>query len=232
MNTDELGADLGLLQISDSFFPVGLYSMSSGLETLFELEITSTPQQVEELVRMQIRQQIGPCDCVAATNAHRLAQTHDIDAIVKLDATVMAIKASSESRDASARSGAQALRAACEISKDKLLVEYSTMIRNNVAAGSYPVSLGIICCALGISESRTALSLLYGFSVSVIGAALRLGIIQHLEGQSIIKSLGSDIISAAQQSSSAQISDMWQFSPHLDICQMIHERAETRMFVT
>jgi len=33
MNTDL--SDLSLMQISDSFFPTGLYTMSNGLETLF-----------------------------------------------------------------------------------------------------------------------------------------------------------------------------------------------------
>ena len=33
MNTDF--SDLSLLQLSDSFFPTGLYTMSNGLETVF-----------------------------------------------------------------------------------------------------------------------------------------------------------------------------------------------------
>lgn len=232
MNTEGLFSDLNLLQITDSFFPAGLYSMSSGLETLFERGAVVSRQGVEDLVRMQIKQQIGPCDCVAAVNAHALAQAHDIGAIADLDATVMAMKAPNEAREAMARSGAQTLRAARQIKDDPLLVEYSSMVRDGGAAGSYPVALGMICHVIGIPADRTALSLLYGFAVSVVGAALRLGIIQHLEGQATLSSLGDDIVRAAKKSCHASVSDMWQFSPHLDICQMSHECAETRMFAT
>ena len=34
MNTDS--SDLTLMQLSDSFFPSGLYTMSNGLETIFD----------------------------------------------------------------------------------------------------------------------------------------------------------------------------------------------------
>lgn len=232
MRTEGLAADLGLLQISDSFFPAGLYSMSSGLETLFVRKEVVNRGQVERLVRAQIRQQVGPCDCVAAAAAHRLAGDGDTGAIARLDAEVMAIKAPLEARQASARSGAQALRAARQASADAVLAGYDSMVRKGAAAGSYPVSLGIISRALGIGAPRAALSLLYGFTVSVVGAALRLGIIEHLEGQSIIASLGPDIVRIAEQSCAARADGMWQFTPHLDISQMNHELAETRMFAT
>ena len=35
MNTDEINEDLAVMQLSDSFFPTGLYATSNGLEFLF-----------------------------------------------------------------------------------------------------------------------------------------------------------------------------------------------------
>ena len=35
MNTDEINEELAIMQLSDSFFPTGLYATSNGLEFLF-----------------------------------------------------------------------------------------------------------------------------------------------------------------------------------------------------
>jgi urease accessory protein len=86
--------------------------------------------------------------------------------------------------------------------------------------------------ALGIDRERAALSFLYGFVVSVVGAALRLGVIQHLEGQEIIHELKPEVIGAIRESMDVPASEIWQFSPHLDICQMRHEKMDSRMFIT
>ena len=35
MNTDEMEQELGVMQLSDSFFPTGIFATSNGLEFLF-----------------------------------------------------------------------------------------------------------------------------------------------------------------------------------------------------
>jgi len=62
MSTDF--SDLSLMQISDSFFPTGLYTMSNGLETLFSEKRITGMDELYELVQTNIVQQIGPCDCL------------------------------------------------------------------------------------------------------------------------------------------------------------------------
>ena len=46
MNTDF--SELSIMQMSDSFFPTGLYTMSNGLETLFDEKQIQTVDQIEE----------------------------------------------------------------------------------------------------------------------------------------------------------------------------------------
>ncbi len=232
MGTEAHIEDLALLQVSDSFFPAGLYATSSGLETLVARGDVSGREALEEIVRLQISQQVGPSDCVAAIEAHRLAGAGGAEAVRETDMMAMALKPVREAREASARSGAQTLRAAREMSDAAVLGRYAEMVRLAETPGSYPVALGVSCLALGIGAPRAALSLLYGFSVSVIGAALRLGIIDHLEGQRTLGALRPDIARAVERASAMRTVDMWQFTPHLDICQMDHERVDTRMFAT
>jgi urease accessory protein len=74
--------------------------------------------------------------------------------------------------------------------------------------------------------------LLYGFTVGVVGAALRLGLIQHFEGQKIIHSIKPIISETIQEYSDKSISEMWQFAPQIDIIQMSHEKRNSKMFIT
>ena len=55
MNTDF--SDLNIMQMSDSFFPIGLYTMSNGLETLFDEKLVQTTDQIEEFISTIITQQ-------------------------------------------------------------------------------------------------------------------------------------------------------------------------------
>jgi urease accessory protein len=70
--------------------------------------------------------------------------------------------------------------------------------------------------------------MLYSYSAGMVGAALRLGIIQHIDGQKILSQLAGDINSVRI----AGIQDVWQLSPLIDILQMQHERDDLRMFIT
>ena len=45
MSTDS--SDISIMQLSDSFFPTGLYTMSSGLETLFDEKQVRTFDEIQ-----------------------------------------------------------------------------------------------------------------------------------------------------------------------------------------
>jgi len=73
---------------------------------------------------------------------------------------------------------------------------------------------------------------LYGFTVSIIGAALRLGILQHFDAQQIIHELRPSILNSVEKNIDRPLSSMWQFAPGLDILQMKHEQMNSKMFIT
>jgi urease accessory protein len=74
--------------------------------------------------------------------------------------------------------------------------------------------------------------LFYGFTVSVIGAALRLGILQHFEAQKILNELKPTISETVQKYIKVPYDQMWQFAPQLDIIQIHHEKMDSKMFIT
>ena len=74
--------------------------------------------------------------------------------------------------------------------------------------------------------------MLYSFSVSVIGAALRLGMLQHFDGQRIIDDLKPTISKTAGLYVDRPMDGIWQFAPQMDIVQITHENMGSKMFIT
>ena len=74
--------------------------------------------------------------------------------------------------------------------------------------------------------------MLYSFSSSVVSSAIRLGVIQHLDAQKILKSLGKFVNNIVLNLSQKKSKDIWQLTPLIEIHQMNHEHNESRMFIT
>ena len=74
--------------------------------------------------------------------------------------------------------------------------------------------------------------LLYGFTVSTIGAALRLCLIDHIQSQKILHSLKSHIMQTIEKFTMTPLENMWQFTPEYDLIQMSHEQKFSKMFIT
>ena len=219
------------MQLSDSFFPTGMYTMSNGLETLFYQNKIRGAKQLQMLIKSSIRMQIGVADCVALGNTMDAASKSDIKSILDIDQTLYAMKLVKEIREASVRSGTQLLNCMNTFARNNLLNRYRKSVKNGNATGIYPVALGIASNISGIAKTNAALILLYSFSVSFVGAGLRLGMIDHNEGQKIIHALKPTILEASKNVNEP-MQAIWQFFPLLDIAQMMHERIENKMFVT
>lgn len=219
------------MQLSDSFFPTGMYTMSNGLETLFYQNKIRSAKQLQMLIESCIRMQISVADCVALGNAMDAVSKSDMKSVIEIDQTLYAMKLVKEIREASVRSGIQLLNCMNSFTKNTLLNKYKKSVKNGTATGIYPVAFGVVSSISGISKINAAQMLLYSFSVSFVGAALRLGLIDHNEGQKIIHALKPTILEASKYVNEP-MQAIWQFFPVLDIAQMTHERIENKMFVT
>lgn len=226
--------DLSMLQLSDSFFPSGLYTTSSGLEALYysTRKITKA-DDLYELIKVYLEYQIGPADCTALGNSYEQAQRKDLKKLVEVDNLLFSMKLIEEVRNASVRSGTQILRCVGSfITDNDILNQYQREISERRASGVYPVAFAITNYALGIPRHKAALMMLYGFSVSMIGAALRLGILQHFDGQKIIHKLKPTILESVRNNVNRPLVGMWQFAPDIDLIQISHECMSSKMFIT
>ncbi|MFB5608379.1 MAG: urease accessory protein UreF [Candidatus Nitrosomaritimum yanchengensis] len=233
MNIEEIEQELSGLQLSDSFFPTGIYASSNGLEFLFSRKKILNAANLTEIIRINITQQVGPSDCIALANTFDEIQKGNFNEIIKTDEVLFSSKSIKENRDASVRSGVQLVKCVCEFVKNnEVLNQYKKKILENKVHGIFPVAFAVCCSALEIKKEKSMIMFLYGFIVMMIGAALRLGLIQHFEGQKIIHSLKPTIGQTIKEYSDKSINEMWQFAPQIDIVQMSHEKMDSKMFIT
>jgi urease accessory protein len=150
-----------------------------------------------------------------------------------VDTIIFSMKLIEEVRNASTRSGTQVLRCVSSFRTDNSIMNgYQEAIKDKRASGVYPVALAVCSNALGISKYKAGLMMLYGFSVSMVGAALRLGVLQHFDGQRIIHELKPSISETVEKNIDRPLTSMWQFAPDIDILQIAHERMSSKMFIT
>ena len=230
---DPLVDEVSMLQLGDSFFPTGMYTTSSGLETLFYDKIIKTKQEIIEFITVCLQYQIGPADCAALSNAYDFAKEENISKVIEIDHILFSMKLIKEIREASTRSGRQLLNCLLSFVPDNNLISsYYNSIKNKTANGIYPVALALASNSLNIKKERACLILLYGFTVSITGAALRLGRLQHIEGQQVIHELKPIITNVINNNIKRHFSNLWQFSPGIDLVQMKHESMDSKMFIT
>ena len=230
MNTDF--SELTLMQLSDSFFPSGLYTLSNGLETIFDEKRASSEGDVYDFLEVTLEQQLGPADSVALSNAYDCAKSKDISGIIRCDNVLYSMKLIQESRAASCRAGSQMLKCIVAISSDNLLKSYSEKISKNDSPGTHPVVAGVCSFAMGIKKEQARQMMMYGFCVSTTGAALRLGMIDHIQSQKILHKIKPKIQQTLEKFVDTKINDCWQFSPQYDLIQMTHENKFSKMFIT
>ena len=110
--------------------------------------------------------------------------------------------------------------------------EYLKAISSRRATGVFPVALAVSAHSLGIPRNKAALIMLYGFTVSMVGAALRLGMLQHFDGQRVIHHLRSTLVDTIKYNIDRPLTGMWQFAPGIDLIQISHEKMTSKMFIT
>ena len=103
-----LSAFLSSLQVTDSFFPSGLFTLSHGIESFAQAGLL-TPQSLASIVADLIRSSVGPSDAAGLAIAMRAAADNDLSTVARVDQRLTAIKITREPRETSIRLGRQLL---------------------------------------------------------------------------------------------------------------------------
>jgi urease accessory protein len=213
-----------------------MFGLSNGLESLAKHGRIKNECDILTFIEQQIKFQLAPCDCIVFLNSMEAAKNENIAELIETDKRFYSMKLIREVRKTSVRSGSQILNCIIQMTFDKkehkTAKEFQKKIASNETVGTYPVCLGISADLLGIPKEGGIRMMLYSFSQSVIAAAIRLGIIEHISGQRILTLLSDKINNISESITKEPLENLWQLTPITEIFQMIHEHDSSKMFIT
>jgi urease accessory protein len=221
ISADELAI---ALQLGDSGFPSGAFSASWGLEGLAADGIVTNTAGVAAFVASQLAHRWATSDRWFASHAYS-AHT-DIARLGELDHLADAMTIAPAARIASTRSGIALLNVHASLG-----VEHAVMLRYHVASGDLlghlPVMHGALSPALGLSGPVNELMSGLQFAQVLTSAAVRLGVIGHLDAQRILAAARRSIVEVC----ATELPDQPRSAvPQADISMLRHAERDHRLF--
>lgn len=223
---------LALLQIADSAFPAGGFAHSSGLEQLVHDGHAADADEVERYVFSLIRHSVSSGDAAAAAIAARSASGADIAALVRVDRSLYATKASSELRNASTSTGNRLLQEVAVHLEEPILKELLARVRDGDTPGTYAAAFGAIAGVFGTTPEQTAAALMHATATSILQAAMRLLPVSHRDVQGALHRLRPIIAELALEAAATPFDGLRSFHPLQEIASMRHRTAPVRLFAS
>ncbi|MEL6930601.1 MAG: urease accessory UreF family protein, partial [Cyanobacteria bacterium J06600_6] len=210
----------------------GSYTLSHGLESLIQQDKIGQPEDVANFLRILLHQKIAPCDLVALLHAHRAARMAEIAQIRHIAELLQAQTANQTTRKTQIQSGRALLMVAQSTWQNPLLETLARDRALNQFHCLHPVVFGVVAQVAGLNPTDTALGFLHGFVTGVLGAAIRLSSLGHLQAQTILVQLAPDLETAYQTASTVDLDEMWTCAPAIDIAQMRHSKLNSKLFAS
>jgi len=219
--------ELAMLQHADSMFPSGAVSFSWGLEALGNRGVVVDRDGLRDFMAAQLEGRWADMDRPMIWHAHHAGC--DTDRIRYLDALVEAQTLGAEQRQGSRRMGAAMLAMHTRLGTP-MAADLAAMAHAGALQAHLPVMQGVLWRALGCPAETALVMSAHGLCTGMLGAAIRLSIVGHMDAQQIhthmrarIETVLNRTIQAAERAHS--------FIPQIEIASMNHETDETRLFV-
>ncbi len=218
------GEILNLIRISDTFFPLGSFTVSQGMEQLVADGLFKR-ETFPGMARAYLEKIWMPFDFQVFSHALRAYRSRDMETFIRLDRLCHASKITEENRAALAKTGRN-LADAVHFGEETPWASYRDLIARGGAPGTYPVVLAAVSAEMHLDE-QGGLSLIYVNLMEVVASLVRMAEIDYLEAQRVMSEVLQDLAPVPGESS-----DISQSFPAADIASMRHERSRSRMFIS
>lgn len=217
---------LAALQCGDSFFPSGAASFSWGLETLHQDGHVAGPDDLEAFVRGQLRCRWSTLDRPALIAVCRAGD--DLAEVARIDREVEALSLPRELREGGRRAGKALLDTWAKLGSGRA-TRYRDLCRREECPAHLAVVQGLAWSAAGLSEGDACAVSAHAMCTGFVSASLRLGIVGHIDGQTILMRL-RPLVASLLGEAPLSVDDLCAFTPAAEIAAMRHEVSPSRVF--
>ena len=237
------------LQVADSAFPSGAFTASWGIEGMHVSGLVVDAATLELAVRQQVEHRWTTSDRWFVTHGYTASlvtpggiaspvtpggiASLEVCRLRELDELCEITMIAPSARAASRRAGLAMLSAHCAIdvagspaATDRLLT-LKTIVGDGELLGHLPVVHGAVFATIGLPIAAAVIASGVQFVQAMCSAALRLGVVGHLDAQRVV-SVGRRLVVAAcamplEESPSANV-------PDADIAMLAHPARDHRLF--
>jgi urease accessory protein len=213
------------LQVTDSFFPVGAFAYSDGLETAVSRGHVFDAVTLGKWMEHFLEGVFVPCEGLALARGMRALKASDLETLYRLDEELTAIRPAGAVRVSSTNIG------------KRLLLLYAAICGGEgpwdsvrLPHGNAAVAYAVIFFQCGLEERHAALAFGYNRLSGMISAGLRLISIGQQQGQALLTNTLHRLPDAVDRILRLQDEPLRSFSPLLDIHQMNHQYVYSRLF--
>ena len=215
------------LQFGDSAFPSGGFAFSWGLEGLAADGLVDGAEDVAEIIAQQLSLRWSSMERILATRAYAAA---DLDALINVDLLAEATTLSEPMRAGSRRAGRALLGVGARLVLDGV-ARYREAVADDARLGHLAVVQGMVFRASGLTLPLTELLSGWAVITGLTSAAVRLGLIGHIQALTMTGSLRATLAGLLRIPVAAD-AEPSSFTPLVDIAMTRNAQRDMRMFAT
>ncbi len=219
---------LTLLQVCDSTFPIGAFTLSNGLETYVQKGIVHDLATLGQFINAHLNF-LAHGDLALISLAWKNAD--DISQICQMDLLCSALKAAAEIRRGSQKLCARFIKAV-EFMGGQQLEEYQNAIRQGHADGHHCIAFGIYAKKAGVDQAAALTAFAYNSLSAVVTNGVKLVPLSQLGGQKLIKEAFPLLYQSVNTAKALSLQQLGLTGMGLEIRAMQHEQLYSRLYIS
>lgn len=225
MNT----AILKMIQVCDSLFPIGAFTLSNGWETLVAQNQLRSSMDLKEYVSSFL--DILPYNDLG-TMMLAYAHSDEKEYIKELDSLAIALKAPSEIRVGSEKLCRRFLKIWQDHKEYERLTWYFQKIKERRVDGCHAIAAGLYAKEIGLPQKIAGE--IYGYSLltAVVTNVVKTVPLSQMDGQKILAESQEQIGSAVAKAEKLERDDLGVGGTAFDIAGMNHEILYSRLYMS
>jgi urease accessory protein len=219
---------LALLHLCDSFFPIGGFGYSDGLEAATATGLVQTPADLKAWLDVCLDEVVGRTDGPAALRAWCAFDRQDWEALSELDQQITAIRPSSATRRSSRAMGLRLARTWSTLYPDRRVEHLLDLARLERLGPALPIAFGCACASAGVELRDAGVAFAYTRLASTTSAALRLMRIGQTDAHARLAGVLERVPAVVDAMTTRARPE--SFAPAMDVSAMAQQYLHSRLF--
>lgn len=222
-------AVLQMIQVCDSLFPIGTFTLSNGLETFVCKEKVKNEQDL--MTYLESYMQILPYNELG-TMLLAFRHSDDEKYIQELDQYSMALKLAMEVRKGTQKLCRRFLKTFAKIVDYPLLSRYEAWIVEGACIGNHAVAVGLYAKEIKLEEKMAAAIYVYSLLSAIVTNTVKAVPLSQIGGQRILNKCLEKVDMCIQEAQKIQIEDLGVGGTEFEMEAMNHEILYSRLYMS